>query len=512
MPVFREFWSQVKAIWGGLQPGQRVLLVVGAAGTVALMAAVFVWASQLHFGVLYGELELEDAAAVAGALDDAGIPYRTAAGGRTVLVPATRVNEARLVLARNELPARGGKKESGADRLFGGSPFGEQIQYTQKLQQDLETTIMQLQGVRGARVHIARPRTSLFPGEQQESSAAVVVELRRGAVLTPEQVAGIASVVAGSVPNLQPKKVTVLDGNGRVLSGGELGSKIPRGRMEYRKRIEQYLAGNAQAMLDHVLGQGRALVRVSAVLDFQSVEESTETYDPEGKVIASERITSSKSGSGGGPRGPAGTASNVAGAGAGAGAGGRSEEETIESEFLVSKTVKQTTTQAGEIKSLSVACVVDLSAPAPKEGEDAKAAEAAKPKITLKDCEEIVKTAVGYTEGRDTVKVTEGRASPATTPVAASLAAAGPGLWSRAPQLARNLSLGLLALAALLLARRVLRRSPAPEASPEAVAALPAGAGDEPALRRRVAALVEADPRSAARLLEEWLGEDDSPA
>lgn len=172
---------------------------------------------------------------------------------------------------------------------------------------------MQMEAVQSARVLIAKPDPSPFVREQKQPTASVVIKLKPRASMSPATAAGIVSLVARSVEGLRPENVTVLETGGRLLSDPHAGDRgnLPTPQLEYLERLETYLSTKAEEMLAKTLGPGRAVIRVSAEVNFQKIKERLKTYSPDGKVAWAERTANSTS-SGGTSRGPAGAVSNVA--------------------------------------------------------------------------------------------------------------------------------------------------------------------------------------------------------
>jgi flagellar M-ring protein FliF len=314
--------------------------------------------------------------------------------------------------------------------------------------------------------------------------------------------ASIVSLVARSVEGLKAENVTVVDSAGRLLSDPHAAERdnLPTPQLEYRRELEAYLASKAEQVLAQHLGPGRAAVQVSADINFQRLKEMQRTYSPEGKVARAERTVTSKS-TGTGPRGVAGAASNVARAGgplpgAAAAGGANSSEEMIQTDYAVSETVRNVEDGMGAVTRLSVAALVDLTAPG--EGQQV---------ISAADAEDIVKRAVGFRSGRDEVKLTNvrltgpvGPPEPDETLVRLQRIQAYVGL-------ARNVSLAVaivlvMAIAALL----ALRRRPAP---PPAPAAAPTGEERRQAELNRLIEMARADPERVAAVFRTMVG---SPA
>jgi flagellar M-ring protein FliF len=266
---------------------------------------------------------------------------------------------------------------------------------------------------------------------------------------------------------------------------------------DYKERVEQGLVRKAEDMLTTVLGPGRATVQVSAVIDMNSVNTITETYDPTGKVATKEEITSKSE-------------TGAAAAGQKAAPGATKKDETTTTEYQVGKTVKQHTVLPGEIKSLSVAAFVDLSADANNVGQGGQPAST----MNITDIEQIIRMALGLKE-TDSLKVVNARFHRS----AEAPADEEPSSWPRYLALARQLSLGIMAVCALVVLRIFSRaRSKAaapvapelllPGAPSEALASPGEPAVAEPLLmRRQIAHALKQNPDQVRQMFLSWIEE-----
>jgi flagellar M-ring protein FliF len=404
MNSLQRWWSQLLAAWRGLSRPRRVAAIgLSVVGAVAIAAFAYLSANG-DYRVLAGSLAPEEAGAITAKLQTQGVPFRLDAGGTSVLVPEERLAAVRVSLAADGIAAKGGKGfELFDDAPLGMTPFVQSVNYTRALQAELGRSIAQLEPVSSARVIIARADPSPFVRDQRPTTASVVLKVKPGVALGRAAATGIVGLVARSVEGLRPENVTVVDSTGRTLSdtrsaeeGGPAGGPI-----EYRRELETYLATKAEELLARHLGPGRAIVRVSADVNFQRIKERREQYLPEEKVVASERLVTSKSSAGGAAKGAAGAASNVVRASATNGGSGSNQEETVQTDYLVSKSVRELDDRLGAVTRLTVAAMVDLSAPA--EGADGR------PAVALADVQDLIKQAIGFRGGRDEIKVTDAR-------------------------------------------------------------------------------------------------------
>jgi flagellar M-ring protein FliF len=497
----RGLVQQLKGIWQGMSGGQRLILLLVSLVSVAVVLGVSYWAAQPDYRVLFSGLSEEDSAAIANKLQSQGVAYRVAGGGTTILVPADQVQQRKLELLADGLPEKGGKGFELFDQSsLGMTPFTQHINHTRALQAELAKSIMQIDSVAYARVIINRPDPTPFIRDQKPATASVMVRLKPGATLGRKLSAGIVALVSRGVEGLAPENVAIVDANGNVLSQeknpetGAIGSQ-----MEYRRELETYLASKAENMLAQVFGPGHAVVRVTAEINFQRHHEKKETYNPDGRVATTEKIVTNKSttANNGGPKGAAGATSNLSKAGPPAPASpNKSEEETIETSFAVSKTIQEYEDKMGTIDRLTIAALVDLSA------ADSTAKEKAVPAMTLADVQEIIKQAVGFKSSRDEIKVSNVKLTGPTAPTIPEDDWQTVQQWQNIVNLVRNASLGVAALVALVLGWMFLRRfKPVPAApTTEATDAPP------PTLTlHRLSATAQQDPQAVAQILESWL-------
>lgn len=497
---FGPLGQQLKQLWNGMSPVRRVGMVAVLALAMAVVLGIGTWASQPDYRVLFAGLSPEDAGAVTAKLQAQNVPYRLEANGATVLVPAEQLSPMRVLLAADDLPGNGGRGFELFDQApLGMTPFNQHVNYLRALQAELARTIMQIDPIVQARVHLVRPDPSPFLREQKPTTASVIVRLKRGAALSRQVAAGIVALVSRSVEGLARENVTVVDTSGRVLSEERTGDNAVAGaQIDQRRELEKELSARAESMLAQAVGPGRAIVRVSADVNFKQLREKRETVSQEGSAKSSEATTSSKKASGGGPVGPAGTASNIGRANVGQQKGGSDTEETIKIEYVVPKTVQEIVDNKEEIQRLTVAALVDLS---PPEDTEAKS----EPRLTLAEVEELIKRAVGFKTGRDDIKVTQVRLTGTPPDTLPELEWQTIQRWQTIATLVRQGSLGMAALAALVIGWMVLKRlRPGPEASA-------APATDKNPVVESMVLTAQQNPEALARVLAQWLEQSDRP-
>ncbi len=414
-----------------------------ALGVTAIVAALL-FALIFRIGgeeksLLFSNLDLREAGEITERLDQADIPYEARGDGSSIFVARSRVAEARLMLSADGLPSRGSVGYELFDQpdALGQTQFQQNINRLRALEGELARTIATLDGVASARVHLVLPEHQLFSREKEQPSASIVLTLRRDA-LTPEQVRAIRNLVASATPGLTTNRVTILDETGRLLAAATDGdsAEIAGEGVDARQvAAEERIRRTVTDIVEGVVGMGNARVQVAAEMDFNRVTESTERFDPEGRVVSSTTTSEENNNSADSRDRRGATAGANVPDGEGAEAPGpqsttnsSSSEESVS--YVISNTKRTEISEGGRIKRLSVAVAVDGSTAPPAEA-------GAEPAWTPRTDEEmqriaaLVRSAVGFNEQRgDTVEVVN--VQFARAPVSGGSEAKPPGMFDLA--------------------------------------------------------------------------------
>ncbi|WP_237070463.1 flagellar basal-body MS-ring/collar protein FliF [Pseudoalteromonas aliena] len=277
---------------------RSVATIALLATLVAATIVLILWTSAKNYVPLYGNQESYDKANILEILDKEQITFRIDTDSGNILVPQEKLADARITLAARGIKASMPEgMESISDKVsMGTSQFIESMQYQHALEGELARTIINMQGIRNARVHLAVPKRSLFVGRtEQKTAASVMVDLAPGHELKPEQVEAIIALTIGSVPGLNPKSVSVVDQRGKLLSG-DLFDNTPVGKETDKKlafvgKVERNIEQRASIMLLPILGEGNFRIQVSTDVDFSVVEETKELVDPQ-NVLTQEFVKS----------------------------------------------------------------------------------------------------------------------------------------------------------------------------------------------------------------------------
>lgn len=460
----------------------RLAAVLGvAAGVTAVLVAVMLRMGQAPDALLYSNLDLREAGEITTALQQAGIKYTSKGDGSTVMVNRDDVGTARMLIAGKGLVTSGsvGYEIFDNQSVLGQTEFQQQLNEQRALQGELSRTIMSMRGITAARVHITMPRREMFTAAAGDPTAAVLVGLG-GRDLTPDQVRAIRNLVASSVPNLKPDRVTVADQNNRTLAAGsDDGTFSSASAAETKGNTEAQLQSRIKDIVEGVVGIGAARVQVTADIDQSRSTTQEQKFDPDGQVVRSTTANGSQSSDTTGQNDGGVTAANNIPGGAPPAptpAGATSAENAETTNYEISNTTTTTTKEPGEVKKLAVAVAVDgkWTPAADGKGEPTYAPRTAEEIAQIKS---LVAAAAGIDEARgDKIEVINVRFNH-DTGIAGGLEGKSSLLDFSRTDVMRLIELGILAVVALLLIFFVLRPllKTAGGAAPGAVAAAPAG-------------------------------------
>jgi len=354
--------DQFKSLINGLTLMQRATVVVAVLIAGAGIYAIVHYRHEGDFRTLYSAMAPEDAAQVVQKLKEAGVDYRLAENGGTVQVPSSRLADSRLTLASAGLPKSGRIGFELFDKTsFGATELVEHINYQRALEGELERSIMSMAEVVQARVHLTLPKESVFLDQQQPAKASVMVKIRPGARISPQNVVAVSNLIASAVEGLNPNGVAVLDMDGNLLSRPRLASagdsQVTSEALEVRQQMERDLVGKISATLEPLLGASQFRAGASVDFDLSSGEQQEETFNPDQSVMVSSQKSedSNERPSSGGIPGTASNLPNPPQQSKGvSGSSHRTENVTYQS----SRVVKHTRTPQGVIRRMSLSVLV----------------------------------------------------------------------------------------------------------------------------------------------------------
>ena len=530
---------------------RQLIMLIGLAGSIAVGVAVVLWSQTPSYQVLYGGLADKDQAQVAEELQKSNIPYKIDTATGAIMVPGQNIQDARLKLAAQGLPrgTNGGFDSMDEKATFGSSQFMEIARYQHAQEGELARSIMTINNVQSARVHLALPRQSAFVRNRQPPTASVLVNLYQGRNLDDGQIAAIVHLVASSVSNLDPSRVTVVDQKGRLLTGRENQQEfeLTTNQFDYTHRLEDSYIQRIENLLTPIIGPGGVRAQVAADVDFTVTEQTQESFKPDPTALRSEQTAEERTLPGAGVAGIPGALSNqppgavsvpetTAKVAAPDKSGKKLADATATSaadiaaalantskratrNYELDKTISHTKAVPGKVRRLSVAVLVDNMQVLNEDGEVER-----KPltpeEVTM--VTGIVKEVIGFsTERGDTVQVINKPFSmpAAEAPLPEPKWFEKPWLWDVGKQALAGILVLLLIFVVLRPMLRNIASMPIPtgantsvavsggSAAPQALQQV-GGPANYDASLTTAKSLAAQDPKRVAQVVKNWVAND----
>ncbi len=386
---------------------------LGIMGIVAVAVLGFISFAAMRFGqpgmsLLYSGLDLDESGRIVAKLDEMKVPYELQQNGTAIYVPDRDVLRIRVQMAEQGLPTGGSLGYELFDRTdtLGTTSFVQNVNLVRALEGELARTIRQIDRVKGARVHLVLPKREVFARKDRKPSASIVLKLQGG--ITPTQVQAIQNLVAAAVPELTTDRVSIVDSRGNLLTKGLEGdglSAMANRLTEIRINHENRLKSAIEQLLGRTVGINNVRAEVTVDLDQSRIVTNAEEYNPDGQVVRStQTVEESSEEIDGGPANVS-VEQNLPGEQAQNGPGSQSKSARTEetTNFEITKTVRNTTREAGAIKRISVAVVVNGSYVTDKDGKRTYQPRSEK---EIEALTALVRSAIGYDAERgDTVEV-----------------------------------------------------------------------------------------------------------
>ncbi|BCJ89988.1 flagellar M-ring protein [Terrihabitans soli] len=449
------------------------LSLIGFFGFVALRV------SDAGLVPVFSDLTLQDSSAVIKELEAQNIPYQTSRDGSTIMVPSESVAQVRMKLAEQGLPSGGGVGWEIFDKGDGlsSTSFLQNVNRLRALEGELARSIRSLDRVAAARVHLVVPERPLFARDAPKPTASIV--LRVSGDLGQGQVRAIVHLVASAVQGLDPEAISIVDETGRLLADGANMDKdgLPSGAQEREAAFERRVKDQVQGIVERVVGAGRARAEVNATFDYSKVTNTSDTFDPDSRVVRSTQTSEEKNDSTEGPgtvsvstQLPNQQGSNPADPAAASREKSEKANETVN--YEISRSTRTEVLEAGRLKKVSVAVLVDGIYASDPSGSVTYAPRAQE---ELDRIAALVRSAIGFDQGRgDQIEVVNLRFAepPGVRPIDDAAGFASLGITKNdLMQVIEMIVLGIVSLLVLLLVVRPLVRR---ILTPEQRAALPA--------------------------------------
>ena len=403
----------------GLGASRLTAMVAVTAALIGFFAFVIMRVTTPQMTTLFTDLSLEDSSAVIKDLERQAIPFEIRNDGAVIMVPKDKVTRLRMKLAEGGLPKGGGVGYEIFDKsdALGTTSFVQNINHLRALEGELARTIRAIDRVQAARVHLVLPERPLFSRETPEPSASIVVRVR--GTLEPQQIRAIRHLVASAVNGLKPQRVSIIDEAGQLLADGAATNTDTAVGDERRAAFEKRMRNEIEAIVSSVVGAGRARVQLTADFDYNKITQTSDRFDPEGRVLRSSQ-TREESSATAENNGQVTVGNELPGNQQNNGAPpardqSRKTEET--NNYEISRTTKTEVTEAGRVNRISVAVLVDGSYSKNEKGEMVYQDRS---KEQLDRIAALVRSAIGFDQKRgDQVEVVNLRfaEAPAVAPL-----------------------------------------------------------------------------------------------
>ncbi|MCP4617413.1 MAG: flagellar M-ring protein FliF [Bradyrhizobium sp.] len=529
----------------GLGAARLMAMVAVTAALIGFFAFVIMRVTTPQMTTLFTDLSTEDSSAIIKDLERQAIPFELRNEGAVIMVPKDKVTRLRMKLAESNLPKGGGVGYEIFDKsdALGTTSFVQNINHMRALEGELARTIRAIDRIQAARVHLVLPERPLFSRETPEPSASIVVRVR--GALEPQQIRAIRHVVASAVNGLKPQRVSIVDEAGQLLADGAQTDAESAVGDERRTAFEKRMRKQVEDIVSSVVGQGRARVQLSADFDYNKVTQTSDKYDPEGRVLRSSQ-TREESSATAENNGQVTVNNELPGQQRNDGTTAAREQSKKSEEtnnYEISRTTKTEVTEAGRVNRISVAVLVDGVYSKNEKGE---MVYQDRTKEQLDRIAAVVRSAIGFDQKRgDQVEVVNLRfAEPPSVPaVAEPTGLLGMFQFTKDDvmyviELGVMMMLGLVVLFMVIrpLVKRILTAEVVPaltsgaapaladgagagEAGAPGQALLPGGAASKIDVAQvqgqvhaqavhRVGELAERNPNETAAIIRQWLGEE----
>ena len=388
----------------GLGAARLMAMFAVTTALLGFFAFVIMRVTTPQMTTLFTDLSTEDSSSIIKDLERQAIPFELRNEGAAIMVPKDKVTRLRMKLAESNLPKGGGVGYEIFDKsdALGTTSFVQNINHLRALEGELARTIRAIDRIQAARVHLVLPERPLFSREAPEPSASIVVRVRGS--LDPQQIRAIRHVVASAVNGLKPQRVSIVDEAGRLLADGAGKEADIAVGDERRLAFEKRMRNEVEAIVSSVVGQGRARVQLTADFDYNKVTQTSDKFDPEGRVLRSSQ-TREESSASAGDGGQVTVNNELPGNQANAAAAARDQSKKSEetNNYEISRTTKTEVTEAGRVNRISVAVLVDGAYSKSEKGEMVYQDRA---KEQLDRIATLVRSAIGFDQKRgDQVEV-----------------------------------------------------------------------------------------------------------
>jgi flagellar M-ring protein FliF len=522
----------------GLGAARLMAMVAVTTALIGFFSFVIMRVTTPQMTTLFTDLSVEDSSGIIKDLERQAIPYELRNEGAVIMVPKDKVTRLRMKLAEGGLPKGGGVGYEIFDKsdALGTTSFVQNINHLRALEGELARTIKAIDRIQAARVHLVLPERPLFSRETPEPSASIVLRVR--GALEPQQIRAIRHLAASAVNGLKPQRVSIVDEAGQLLADGAADpSNDGATGDERRAGFEKRMRNQVEAIVSSVVGAGRARVQLAADFDYNKTTQTSDRFDPEGRVLRSSQSREESTLTADNRDGQVTVNNELPGnqnQGGAATARDQSKKTEETNNYEISHTTKTEVTEAGRVNRISVAVLVDGIYSKNEKGE---MVYQERPKEQLDRIAALVRSAIGFDQKRgDQIEVVNLKFAdaPLIVPVSEPTGLLGMLQFTKDDvmyviELAVMMLLGLVVMFMVIrpLVRRILASEPIPAAAVPALTDGSAGPDGQPLAPtgpnlidvaqvqgqvhaqsvHRVGELADRNPNETAAIVRQWLSE-----
>jgi flagellar M-ring protein FliF len=406
----RLFSERMKTFWNSLNGAKKIGIMAAMALVIGGTATLFLSQKQTSKEYLFLNMSESDNQEIVGELKKLRVTDFMM-DSKGILVAADQIIPLRLKLAQEGIPSRGMIGwEKFDDKDFTRTEFEQNINKQRAIQGELARTISSIEGINSARVSIVTPKKALFQEDEIKPTASIFIKTAPNVNLSAKQIKGIVHLVSRSVEGLVPDQITIVDQEGKMLTkieSDDPASKMTQEMLGYRRNVEAEMMSKIKSLVGRIVGQDRIDAKVDIDVDFTQEEQNIQDIDPDRVVVLSSNTTNQEmAGGGSNPTGIPGAKSNVPGEQeelAATSSSNKSKRGSERINYEVAKTQRHKVLPVGNIRRISVAVIVDGSQQYPADGTAPEFVP--RTPEEMKKIEELVRSAIGFKDGRDEVKV-----------------------------------------------------------------------------------------------------------
>ncbi len=282
---FRAIWQKVLDWWNAFTARQKTL-IIGASTVVLLTIIILVSVlNQPQYVTLVNANSTKEASEIKELLDSNAVNYKMSDDGLEFRVLKKDQGNASLLLGANDIQSYAYSIDNVTNGSFSTTESDKQKKYVLYLESRLEQDfISKFDAIKSANVQLNIPdNDGTLIGNQEESSAWILLQLNESGKFDEENAAFLAKAVAVAVGNENTDNIVILDTEGNMLfSGGEdtTTSGLASTQLSVKAKAEQLVKSEVKKVLLGTKLYDNIEVASNLVMDFSKKEVTDHQYTP----------------------------------------------------------------------------------------------------------------------------------------------------------------------------------------------------------------------------------------